>query len=143
MLSFSYIWPIALVVCCNVLYQVCTKGLAPDMNPLASLTVTYAVGTLSAAGLYYLTTKDASLLREYSKLNWAPFALGVVCAGLETGFLYAYRNGWPVSTAEAVQGAYLAVALLVVGAVFYHESLSWTKVLGVGALALGIFLLNK
>ncbi len=43
---FSYIWPIALVVISNTLYQVCAKSVPEGMNPLASLTVTYLVGAV-------------------------------------------------------------------------------------------------
>ena len=39
----SYIWPIALVVFSNVLYQICAKSVPQNLNPFASLTVTYAV----------------------------------------------------------------------------------------------------
>lgn len=46
MFSFSYIWPIALVVFSNVLYQVCAKSVPAKMNPYASLTITYLVGAL-------------------------------------------------------------------------------------------------
>ena len=41
---FSYIWPIALVVISNTLYQICAKSVPEGMNPLASLTVTYLIG---------------------------------------------------------------------------------------------------
>ena len=37
----AYIWPIALVVFSNVVYQICAKSMPRGINPLASLTVTY------------------------------------------------------------------------------------------------------
>ena len=54
---FSYIWPIALVVLSNVVYQICAKSNPRDIDPLASLTVTYAVGAIASAILYYVTNK--------------------------------------------------------------------------------------
>jgi drug/metabolite transporter (DMT)-like permease len=45
---FSYIWPIALVVLSNVVYQICAKSTPHDIDPLASLTVTYAVGAIAS-----------------------------------------------------------------------------------------------
>ena len=72
---FSYIWPIGLVILSNVVYQICAKSTPADIHPLASLTVTYAVGTVASAILYYALSKDGNLLREYSKLNWSPFVL--------------------------------------------------------------------
>lgn len=44
MFMFSYIWPIGLVVLSNVIYHVCAKSTPETMHPLASLTVTYAMG---------------------------------------------------------------------------------------------------
>ena len=72
---FSYIWPIALVVLSNVVYHVCAKSTPDAMNPLASLTVTYAVGAVASAILYYALNKGGSLIREYTHLNWTSFVL--------------------------------------------------------------------
>ena len=76
-------------------------------------------------------------------MNWAPVLLGISVVGLEVGFIYAYKNGWPVSTASIVQSAFLAAALLIVGAVLYHESISIQKLLGVGFCLAGLFFLNR
>ena len=40
---FSYVWPIALVVLSNVVYQICAKSVPNGLNPFAALTVTYLV----------------------------------------------------------------------------------------------------
>ncbi len=42
----SYIWPIALVVVSNILYQIRTKSVPREMDSMASMTVTYLVGAL-------------------------------------------------------------------------------------------------
>ena len=36
----NYVWPLALVVLSNVLYQICAKSIPKEMDPLASLTIT-------------------------------------------------------------------------------------------------------
>lgn len=99
---FSYIWPIALVVLSNVVYQICAKSVPEGINPLASLTVTYLVGAVTSGILFFALNKDGSLLREYGKLNWVPFVFGIALVGLEVGFIYAYKAGWQVSTASIV-----------------------------------------
>lgn len=40
----SAIWPIALVVVSNILYQICAKSVPREMDAMASLTVTYRWG---------------------------------------------------------------------------------------------------
>ena len=139
---FSYVWPIALVVFSNVLYQICAKSAPDHMDPFASLTVTYFVSAAVSAVLYFAFNRDANLLREYGNLNWAPFVFGVVLVGLEVGFLYAYKAGWPVSTAAIVQSAFLGVALIFVGFLLYREPISWNKVLGVGICLVGLAFIN-
>lgn len=140
---FTYIWPIALVIFSNILYQVCAKGVSSEMNPLASMTVTYFVSTIASAILYFLLVKDGHLLKEYTHTNWAPIVLGLVIVGLEVGFIYAYKIGWQVSTASTVQSAFLAVALLIVGFVFYHEPLSASKIFGAVVCLIGLYFLNR
>lgn len=84
---FNYIWPIALVVFSNVIYQICAKSVPEGMNPLASLTITYLVAAAVSGILYFSLSKDPNLIHEYSKTNWVPFAFGFVLVGLEVGHL--------------------------------------------------------
>ena len=140
---FAYIWPIALVVISNVFYQICAKSVPEAMNPLASLTVTYLVGAIVSAVVYFCMNRGGSLLREYGKLNWAPVVLGVVIVGLEVGFIYAYKAGWQVSSASIVQSAFLAVALLFVGALVYREALTPSKIIGMVICLIGLYFINR
>lgn len=139
---FSYIWPLGLVVLSNVFYQICTKSVPEKMNPFASLTVTYLIGAIASLILYYALNKDANIIKEYHKLNWAPFVLGVVIIGLEVGYIYAYKAGWPVSTAQIVQAAILAVILIFVGYILYKERITWNKIVGIVVCLAGLGLIN-
>ena len=112
------------------------------MNPFASLSVTYLVGALASLVLYFVLGSAGNLIREYGKLNWAPFVLGIVIVGLEVGWIYAYKAGWQVSTGFIVQSAFLAAALLLVGYFLYHESLSWNKIVGVMICLIGLGFIN-
>ena len=102
---FAYVWPIGLVILSNIIYQICAKSVPDSMNPLASLTITYLVGAAISGILYFILNKNANLIREYSKVNWAPFILGAVIVGLEVGWIYAYKAGWQISTGFIVQSA--------------------------------------
>jgi len=138
----AYIWPIALVVLANTLYQICAKSVPGNVSPFASLTVTYLVGAALSAILYFIMEKNHSFLRELGHLNWASFALGLAVVGLEVGFIFAYKVGWEVSMASIVQSSFLAIALIVVGRLLYHESLSWNKLLGIGICMVGLIFIN-
>ena len=139
---YHYIWPIALVVLSNTVYQICAKSVPEDMNPFASLTVTYLVGALISIVLYFRLGSDGNLVREYGKMNWAPIVMGIVVVGLEAGWIYAYKAGWQVSTGFIVQSSFLAAALLLVGYFLYHESLTWNKIIGVVICLIGLVFIN-
>ena len=139
---FSYIWPIALVVLSNTLYQVCAKSVPEGMNPLASLTLTYLVGTVVSCAMYYILNRNANLFREMRLTNWAPIVLDIVIVGLEVGFIYAFRAGWQISMAQIVSSAILAVILIFVGYLLYHEAITWNKIAGIIICVAGLVLIN-
>ena len=139
----SYIWPIALVVLANTFYQICAKATPEAMNPLAALTVTYTIAALASGLLFAATIRGGSLLREYSHLNWAPFVFGLALVGLEVGFIYAYKAGWPVSAASLVASAFLAVVLIFVGFLVYKEPITVSKLIGIAICMVGLYFLNN
>lgn len=139
---FSFIWPLALVILANIFYQICTKSVPGDIDPFASIIVTYLIGAVASTILYFTIGSGESLVKEFGKLNWAPFVLGLAIVGLETGFIYAYKAGWQVSVLFIVQSAFLAIALLLVGYFIYHEALSWNKVVGIAICLVGLYFIN-
>lgn len=139
----SYIWPIALVVLANTFYQICAKATPEAMNPLASLTVTYTIAALASGLLFAATIRGGSLLREYSHLNWAPFVFGLALVGLEVGFIYTYKAGWPVNAASLVASAFLAVVLIFVGFLVYKEPITVSKLIGIAICMVGLYFINK
>ena len=138
----AYLWPIALVVASNVIYQICTKSAPQDMNPFASLTLTYLVAAAASAVLYFSLNRHGNLLSEYGKLNWATIVLGLAVVGLEAGWLYAYRAGWKVSVGFIVQASVLSGLLLLVGWLLYHETVTWNKIVGVAICLVGLGVIN-
>ena len=139
---FDYIWPLGLVVLSNVFYQICAKAVPDKMNPLASLTITYVIGAIVSLIMYFALNKGGNIIQEYRKTNWAPFALGFAIVGLEVGYIYAYKAGWPVSVAQIVQAAFLAVILIFVGYILYKEAITWNKLVGIIVCLAGLGLIN-
>ena len=138
----AYLWPIALVVASNVVYQMCTKSVPKEMNPFASLTLTYLVAAAASAVLYFALNRHGNLFGEYGKANWASVVLGLMVVGLESGWIYAYRAGWKVSVGFIVQASVLSGLLLLVGWLVYHESITWNKIVGVAICLVGLGVIN-
>ena len=139
---FSYIWPLALIVLSNVIYQICTKSVPENLNTFASLVVTYAIATVSSLVLFLILGKNTSLFGELGKINIASILLGFSVVGLETGFFYAYKAGWPISTLQIVQAAILAIILIFVGFFAYKENMAWNKLVGIIVCLIGLALIN-
>ena len=139
---FAYIWPLGLVIISNVFYQICAKSVPGGMNPFASLTITYLVGAFASLMLYFLLGKSGNIFEEYAKVNWAPFVLGLAIVGLEVGYIYAFKAGWPVSTAQIVQSAILAVILIFIGYLLFKEQITWNKIVGIFVCLIGLGLIN-
>ncbi len=139
---FSFIWPVALVVLSNVFYHICAKSMPQDVNPLASLTITYLVGALVSGVLYCITNRGGNLLAEYQKVNWTSFILGLAIIGLEFGVISAYKNGWQVGVFSIVQSSALTSVLIIVGYFAFREAVTWNKLLGIVICIAGIWVIN-
>jgi len=139
---WSYAWPLALVVMSNVFYQICAKSVPGELNPFASLTVTYTIGAVASLIMFFVLGKGSDLIHEYQKLNWAPFIMGLAVVGLEVGYICVFRAGWPVSIAQIVQAAILAIILIFVGFFAFKESITWNKVAGIAVCLVGLGLIS-
>ena len=138
----SYILPMVLIIASNTVYQICSKGIPGDVSPFASLTITYLVGAIASAVMHCVTHPTVNIFQEFTKMNWAPFVLGLVVVGLEVGWIYAYRAGWQVSTGMIVQCSFLTVVLIFVGYLLYHEALTWNKLVGIAICLVGLTFIN-
>lgn len=136
-------WPIGLAVLAEVMYQISSKSTPHDLNPFASLTITYLIGAAVSAGIFFIMSKGGNIFHEWSHANWTMFLLGFAIVGLEAGSIYMYRVGWNVNTGYIVKACFIALALLLVGYFVYKEQVSVTKVAGIAVCMLGLFLINR
>ena len=132
----AYYWPIGLLVLSNVFYHITAKSLPADVDAFFSMAITYLVGAAVSIVLYLTIGNGESLSTQIAGLNWTPFVLGLAV-------VFMYKVGWEVSVGNIVQAIFVAIALLVVGVMVYKEPLTGTKLAGIAACLVGIFLLNK
>lgn len=140
---WNMLWPVLVVVGANTLYNISTKSTPAEIDPFASLAVTYLVSAVCALIMFFITNKAHALGAELSKANWTTYALGVAVVGLEFGFLSIYRAGWKISTAHLVASVALSCVLLLVGLLAYKESISARQIIGIVVCAVGLVLIAK
>lgn len=139
----NYIFPLLIVVFSNTVYHICSKSTPENLNAFAAISITYIVGAAVSVILFFITSKGGNLLEEYRHVNWTTYLLGLSIIGLEAGFMAMYKAGWTVGTAQIAASGVLAVVLLVVGFLFYHESVSIPKIIGAAVTIVGLWLLNN
>ena len=140
---WNMLWPLLLIVSSNCFYNICTKSTPTSANTFAGLTVTYLVGAILSAVLFAAGTKPAHMIGELTKLNWTSVVLGIAIVGLEAGYVHLYRAGWPISTGALVGNICLAVALLIIGILLYHETVSLRQIIGIAICAVGLVLITQ
>ena len=135
--------PIALIVLSNIFYNICSKSTPKDLDPFASLTVTYLVGAAVSAAMFFIFNRGGNLLSEYKHLNWSAWVLGVSIVGLEAGSIYMYKLGWNISNGHLVHSSILVICLFFIGILFYKEQITLTKVVGIVICMIGLFFVHR
>ncbi len=140
---FKYVFPIVLIVASNVMYNICQKSTPGKVNPFSALLITYlTAAVITVIAFYFYETKEG-LLESFKGINWTSIVLGISIVGLELGYLLAYRAGWNISVGSLVANIFLALALIPIGIIFYHEGFGMNKVLGALLCIVGLILINK
>ena len=139
---WNMFYPIAIIVISNILYNICTKSTPKEVNAFAALTITYLIAAAVSFITFFISAKGKNIFTEFSKTNWTTFVLGLVIVGLELGYILAFRNGWAMNTASVTANITLAVALIIVAAVFYKESITLKQIAGIVLCGGGLVLIN-
>ncbi len=125
-----------LAIAGQVLYHVTQKSISPGTHPVISLLMFYLLAAVLTLPLFLMFPLNESLLSEIKKLNWAVYGVAASIVLIEIGFLLAYRAGAELSSAAVLTAAIVALSTLLIGAIFFRESLSIAKLSGI-ALCLG------
>lgn len=138
---WNYIWPVLLIVGSNVAYNLITKGTPGNVNPFASLVVTYLVAA-GCSFLFLLCSSAGHPMASFRDVNWTGIALGVAIIGLELGYICLYRAGWNISMGSLIANVMLAACLLVIGLLVFKEAIGLKQFLGFAVCLCGLVLIN-
>jgi drug/metabolite transporter (DMT)-like permease len=137
-----YYFAILLVVVSNVFYQISQKLIPSDVNPVLSLIVTYSTAIIFSLFLLPFYPITEGFRASFRKMNWASFTLGITIVGIELGFLLAFRAGWNISFAQLFSGLSIAVLLIPIGVLFFHDKLTVLNVIGILLSIGGLILMS-
>ncbi len=143
MRSFTLYIPIFIIVGGNVLYHISAKSVPDHLNPFVSLVAAYSLATLVSLVLFFLTSPDKHLGAAAAQIDKTAIFLSLAMVAMEVGTILLYRSGWDVSVGPLISNISVAVALLFVGILFFHEHLTLTQAAGVACCLIGVLLIHK
>ena len=124
------------------LYQIFQKEIAPQVNPFASLILSYLVAIVISFIFWMVYPSGTTLIEAFKSANYASYLLGLTLVGIELAFLLIYRAGWKIGVANIFSSSVSAVLLIFIGLAVYKEHISLIKILGIGLCIVGLMLLN-
>ena len=139
----NMVWPILVVISANVFYNIIAKATPDNVQPFASLTVTYLTAAIVTFILFLLSSEDKNITNEIQKANWTSVAFGLALVALEFGYIYVYRVGWKVSIGSLVANIGLPCVLLFIGVIIFKESISARQIWGMIMCMGGLLLISK
>jgi len=142
MKRYSYYYPVLIIISSNVLYDISAKAFPKEINAQAGLTAYYIIAAAVSLALFYLTSEVKNLPVEFKKVNWATFTLALGCTGIDLGYVLLFRAGWNISYGSLVCNIMIAIALILVGKIFFHEYLNKYHLIGISLCLTGFALIN-
>ena len=140
--KLSYIAPAVLMIATRVPYMIIQKVTPENVDPFVSVCLFYAVCLAVASVMFLVTRRGQTLRAELKNLNWTAPALGICLVLMDVSALSMFRVGWNLSVGSVLLYVLLAIALVIVGAVFYHEKLTFKRLLGVVLCIMGIIMIS-
>lgn len=128
--------PLVTVIVAGIVYHLVQKGSGSAPSPWPMLAVAYGAA-FALAALLALAAPAHGLAAARAPRVWIPgLLLGLAAFGIEAGFFFVYRAGWPLASASVIAGAAVTVTLALLGIALFGDHVSLARAAGI-ALALG------
>lgn len=135
------LWPVVLVVVSSVGYHLSQRALGAAGNPWSALAVAYGVALVACLALA-LVSPDGLRVPGRPERN-AGLVIGAAALGIEAGFYFIYRAGWPLASAGVIASLAVTTILAVLGVVLFREQPTAARVAGLALAAPAAFLIAR
>ena len=137
----SALLSLAAVVVSGVVYHLAQKT-AGTAHPWRILSVAYGAAFVVSAVLASASGPSASA-GSTRGIALTGGRIGLAVFGVEAGYFFVYRSGWPLSSASVVASVSIALALALLGVFRFDETLSATRATGLGLAVIGVVLITR
>ena len=140
--KLSYIAPAVLMIATRVPYMIIQKVTPENVDPFLSACLCYAVCLAVAIFMFFITCRGQTIREAFRDLNWTAPVLGLCLVCMDVSALLMFRAGWDLSVGSVLLYVLLAIVLVAVGAIFYHEKLTRKRLLGVALCIFGVVMIS-
>jgi drug/metabolite transporter (DMT)-like permease len=134
---------VLLCVTGQVLYHALMRGMPKSISPMFVLGIAYGVGIAAVLLISAFQTYPSGLDKITPAAVLRAAGLGLAIAFVELGYIYAYRQGLPVSVGAITVMAVTTLALVPVGMAFFREGLTLRLLLGLVFTIVGLWLMSS
>ena len=128
-----------MLVAADVAYKVMSDRVSGEVNPFASMIVTYGTALVVSVILFFLTSDGAPLIGDLKKLNIFSALIGCIVCFYELGFIFAYC-GFKMSLLSPLMSVAVMVAMAVIGVLFFKEKISMMNTIGLIVACIGVLM---
>jgi drug/metabolite transporter (DMT)-like permease len=129
-----------LVIIGTVSYDLLEKTIPKKENVYLYLAFTYLVALSTIFIVLIASSYDLSNLTK--DINWQSFLVGMSAMFVDYGLILSYKKGWKISSLNITYTTCVLIILMIVGNMFFDESISKTELIGVLLCIISIFLIN-
>ena len=141
-MNTAYMFPLLMVILCNIGYHLIMKNLPNNTNPFLGLAATYGTAFIGSV-LIFLLTRHSLFAEEGGTVCPMNYLLGLILIGVEGGYILMYQAGWQISKASVVSSIILTLILSILGTTVFREMITKDKAIGVLVCIIGIMFMNR
>jgi drug/metabolite transporter (DMT)-like permease len=132
---------LSIVIASGVVYHIAQKS-SGAVSPWPMLVVAYGAAFALAVALA-LVSGDAARW-HLGRGEWtAGLLVGLAAFGVEAGYFFLYRAGWPLASTSVIAGASTTAVLAVIGVVLFREHLTAVRAAGIAFAAGGAAMIAR
>lgn len=131
--------PLVIVIVSGIVYHVAQR-ISDAAKPWPMLAVAYGAA-FAVTSVLAFTSTDVTRWNERERT--AGLLIGLAALGIEAGFFFIYRAGWPLASASVIANIVVTVVLAVVGIFVFGERLTTFRGVGILLAAAGAALIAR
>src|SRR5262249_30008462 len=132
--------PLAIVIVSGIVYHLAQKSSGP-VRPWPMLTVAY--GAAFAIAVFLTLASSDTRGWALGRARTSGLLVGLAAFGIEAGFFYIYRAGWPLASASVIANVTVTAILALVGIIVYREPVTGARVAGLLLATAGAALIAR